>query len=115
MRAWLAAVQPVQGGDLACLRQGRIVEDGVAQILDRSAVVDEDLADVDELRRALPGDVDPEELACLPMEQELEHTAPPALIWTRESSRNRATPTSYGTPRVSCVSVGPTIATSGMV
>ena len=50
MRAWLAAVQPVQGGDLACLRQGRIVEDGVAQILDRSAVVDEDLADVDELR-----------------------------------------------------------------
>ena len=54
MRTGLAAVQPVEGGDLVCLRQGRIVEDGVAQVLDRAAVVDGDLADVDELRRALP-------------------------------------------------------------
>ena len=76
MRTWRAAVQPVQGGDLACLRQGRIVEDGVAQILDRSAVVDEDLADVDELRRALPEHVDPEELARLPVEQKMATVRP---------------------------------------
>jgi hypothetical protein len=41
--AWLAAVRPVERGDLVCLRQGRVVEDGISQILDRSAVVDEDL------------------------------------------------------------------------
>jgi hypothetical protein len=54
MLAWRAAVQPVEGCDLVCLRQGRVVEDGVAQVLDRSCVIDEDLADVGELRRALP-------------------------------------------------------------
>jgi hypothetical protein len=53
-RVSLAAVQPVEGCDLVRLRQGRKVEDGVAQVLDRAAVVDEDLADVDELRRAQP-------------------------------------------------------------
>ena len=54
----------------------RQVEDGVAQILDRSAVVDEGLADVDELRRALPEHVDPEEVARLPVEQELATVRP---------------------------------------
>ena len=48
--AWLAAVQP--------------------------AVVDEDLADVDELRRALTDRVDPEELARLPVEQEMATVRP---------------------------------------
>lgn len=54
VRARLAAVQPVEGCDLVRLRQGRIVEDGLAQELARAAVVDQDLADVDALRRALP-------------------------------------------------------------
>src|SRR5215470_5246224 len=71
---WLQPVQPVEPGHLVRLGHRRIVEDGVAEVVDRAAEGEHGLADMDDLGRALAEDVDAEELPGLPVKEDLQET-----------------------------------------
>jgi hypothetical protein len=71
-RGPLQPVQAIQSGDPVGLGEGRIVEDRVAEILDRSAKGEDGLSDMDDLRRAVADRVDAQDLRRLGIEENLE-------------------------------------------
>src|SRR5205823_3272372 len=69
----LQLVQPIERRNLVRLRERRIVEHAVAEVLHRPAQRHHRLPDVHDLRRALADHVDAEDLQRLRMEDQLEH------------------------------------------
>ena len=66
------AVDAVEGRDLVAFRQGRVVEHGLDEVVDRAAERQHRLADVDQLARPLADDVDAEQLAGLAVKDQLQ-------------------------------------------
>src|SRR2546422_3831774 len=65
----------VERRDLVALRQRRVVEDRLEEVVDPAPQGQHRLADMDQLRRAAPDDVDAEESPILPVEEHLEEAA----------------------------------------
>src|SRR5207244_5372624 len=72
-RAPLQPVIPIQRRDLISLGQGRVVHHVIDEVLDRAAVGDHRLAQVDQLGCALADDVDAQELKGLAVKDQFEH------------------------------------------
>src|SRR5690242_14994310 len=65
----------VEGRDLVALRQGRIIEDRIEEIVEPGPQAEHGLPDVEQLGGAGADDVDPEQPAVGAMEQQLEQPA----------------------------------------
>src|SRR3569623_2354377 len=68
-------VEGVDGGDLVGLREGRVVEGVLDEVVDGAAEVEDGLSDMYELGGAFADDVCAEELAALEVEDQLHHAA----------------------------------------
>src|SRR3984885_6507182 len=66
-------VQSVERGNLVGFSQCGVVEDGVAEVLNRATVGHDGLADVDDLGCALPENVHAQKLAGMAIKQQLQH------------------------------------------
>src|SRR6266849_155412 len=77
-------VQAVERSDFVRFRQRRIVEDGVAEILDRTPKANHRLPDMDDLGGTLADDVNAEQLERLSLEKQLQH---PILIANHQALR----------------------------
>ena len=67
-------VQSVEGGDLIALGHGRIVEDRVAEVVDRAAERHHRLPDVYDFGRGFADAMHTEELSRVPVEQQLQQS-----------------------------------------
>src|SRR5437667_12339610 len=65
----------VERRDLVALRQRRVVEDRLEEVVDPAPQGQHRLADMNQLRRAAPDDVDAEDSAILPVEESREEAA----------------------------------------
>jgi hypothetical protein len=68
-------VQAIQRGDLVGLRERRVVEYSVPEVLDRAAESEHCLADVDQFGRSFAQGVDAEDREFVSMEQDLEESS----------------------------------------
>ena len=66
-------VEAVEGGRLVAFGQRRIVEQRIHEVIDGALVGHNGLADMDQVRCALAEDADPEDLAGLDVEHDLQH------------------------------------------
>src|ERR1051325_1633482 len=66
-------IKAVQCSNFIGLSQCRVIEDSVAEIIDRSPIEKDSLADVDDLGCTLSQSMHPEQFARLAVEKQLQH------------------------------------------
>ena len=77
------AGHPVEGGRGVALGQGQIADHGLDEVVDRAAVSDDRLADVDHFGGLVPDDVYSQQFPGIEVEQHLQETmlSPLTMLW----------------------------------